>query len=335
MLIKRPDDVRPSEITSPDLYLRRREFMLGAAGTAAVAGLVGTGDAQAVMRPEKGAGEPLEGIVESQFSTDEKPTTYKDVTTYNNFYEFGTDKRDPAKRCRRTSSRSPGRVTVDGRVRASPATIALEDILKPHQLEERIYRLRCVEAWSMVVPWVGFPLADVLKRFEPTSKAKYVGFRDRLFDPEQMPGQKPRVPGLALRRGAAHRRGHASRSRCWRSGCTARCCRTRTARRCAWWCPGSTASRASSPSCRIRFTENEPPTSWNVTAPRRVRLLRQRESRRWTTRAGARRASAASASSSSVRHAALQRLRASRWRASTRAWTSRKLLLRRTRRRPR
>ncbi len=103
------------------------------------------------------------------------PNSFEDITTYNNYYEFGTDKSDPAGQCAGISSRSPGALTVDGEAEVK-GNFTIEDILKPHALEERVYRLRCVEGWSMVIPWTGFPLADLIKRFKPTSKAKYVEF---------------------------------------------------------------------------------------------------------------------------------------------------------------
>lgn len=121
------------------------------------------------------------------FYTDEKAAPYEVATTYNNFYEFGTGKSDPSKHSKKFKT-SPWSVKVSGEAEGV-GTYTLEDILKPHDLEERIYRLRCVEAWSMVIPWIGFPLADLLKRFAPTAKARYVQFKT-LLDPKQMPGQR-------------------------------------------------------------------------------------------------------------------------------------------------
>ena len=135
------------------------------------------------------------------YSTDEKLTEYKSVTTYNNFYEFGTDKYSPAKYAHQLTT-SPWSVTIEGEVK-KPGKYTLEDILKPHTLEERIYRLRCVEGWSMVIPWIGFSLADLIKRFEPTSRAKYVQFTT-LYRPAEMPGLSravldwPYVEGLRM-----------------------------------------------------------------------------------------------------------------------------------------
>ena len=174
MLIKRPFDLTDNDVTDYALYQRRRDFLKTLGGMA----LIGA------------SGLPLSAVAKSGFSTDEAQTPFDDITTYNNFYEFGTDKSDPAKYASMMKT-SPWSVTVDGEC-AKPGKLNLEDILKPHSKEERIYRLRCVEGWSMVIPWLGFPLADLLKRFEPTSKAKYVSF-ETLFDPEQMPGQKRNV----------------------------------------------------------------------------------------------------------------------------------------------
>ncbi len=192
MLIKRPSDLKSSEITDKEVYLNRRQFM-GAAGSLALAGAAGMlapGLLSAKAATTAYGGKALDFQRPGPFATDEKLTPYKDVTTYNNFYEFGTGKADPAKRAH-TLRTSPWSVTIAGEVE-KPGTYTLEDILKPHGLEERIYRMRCVEGWSMVIPWVGFPLGDLIKRFQPTSKAKYVEFTT-LHDPRQMPGQRRRV----------------------------------------------------------------------------------------------------------------------------------------------
>ncbi|NOY67641.1 MAG: protein-methionine-sulfoxide reductase catalytic subunit MsrP [Gammaproteobacteria bacterium] len=186
MLIKKPSDIKPSEITDQKHYKDRRKFIqagLGLTGAAMVPGLWLPPAVQA-------AREKLAGVQKSQYSTKEKTTDYEDVTTYNNFYEFGTDKSDPAKYAH-TLKTSPWTLTIEGEV-AKPGKFHLEDIIKQSVLEERIYRFRCVEAWSMVIPWVGISLADIIKRFEPTSRAKFVEFTT-LYDPKQMPGQKRRV----------------------------------------------------------------------------------------------------------------------------------------------
>jgi methionine sulfoxide reductase catalytic subunit len=190
MLIKKPADIRSSEITPHALYLRRREFIQSAAIVAAgalTAPFAGEAEAQ-VAGPGKLA--KLPNIRKSRFSTTEKLNSYQDVTTYNNFYEFGTEKDDPARTSGSFQPR-PWTVAVEGLVK-SPTTLDLDALIKPHALEERIYRMRCVEAWSMVIPWVGIPLADVIKRLEPLPSAKFVEFQT-LLAPQRMPGQRRAV----------------------------------------------------------------------------------------------------------------------------------------------
>ena len=200
MLIKKASDIQSSEITDTTLYLERRRFLhtasaafLAAATATLAPGAAGLGVAQ--------TREKLAGVQKSPLSTDEPLTPYEDITTYNNFYEFGTDKDSPAKLAKNFRT-TPWSVVVEGEVQ-KPAVYALEDLIKPQALEERIYRLRCVEGWSMVIPWVGFPLGEVIKRVEPTSKATFVEFTT-LLDPEQLPGQRrkvlkwPYVEGLRL-----------------------------------------------------------------------------------------------------------------------------------------
>jgi methionine sulfoxide reductase catalytic subunit len=200
MLIKRASDIKSSEITAKTLYLDRRRFLQTAAAgglTIAAASL-----APGLSRPGLAQGrEKLPGVQKSSLSTDEPLTPYEDITNYNNFYEFDTNKYAPASVAKDFRTK-PWSVVVEGEVN-KPAVYQLEDLIKPHVLEERIYRLRCVEGWSMVIPWVGFSLGEVIKRFEPTSKANYVEFTT-LLDPVQMPGQRrsvlkwPYVEGLRM-----------------------------------------------------------------------------------------------------------------------------------------
>src|SRR5688572_9974714 len=189
MLIKKAADLRESDVTPKELFLRRREF-LAAAGTTAVAvatnGLGSVLADAAELAAQNPAAQKLANLKKSPFSTDEKLNSYKDVTTYNNFYEFGLDKGDPGKYAHTLKPR-PWSVVVEGQC-AKPGTYNIEDIMKWAPLEERIYRLRCVEAWSMVIPWIGYPMSEFIKRFEPTSRAKYVEFHT-LVDTKQMPGQ--------------------------------------------------------------------------------------------------------------------------------------------------
>jgi sulfoxide reductase catalytic subunit YedY len=191
MLIRRPPDIRSSEITPKSAYLRRREF-LGGAAALGVAAAMPFGSAWAALPATK-----------SPFSTDEPQTPLKDVTSYNNFYEFGTDKDDPAANAH-TLTTTPWKIKADGLI-DKPAEYDLDDLIKDIALEERIYRMRCVEGWSMVIPWVGVPLASVLARVEPQGSAKYVAF-ETLVRPSEMPAQRgffqplpwPYVEGLRL-----------------------------------------------------------------------------------------------------------------------------------------
>lgn len=186
MLIRRSADIRPSEITSPDNYVNRRRFLVGSAAAAA----------SLAALPARGAVLPtgnrakLDGVTQSAFSTDETPNSYEDITSYNNFYEFGTGKSDPQRNSEDFEPR-PWTLEVAGEAERT-GTFQLEDFVKPYALEERIYRMRCVEAWSMVIPWVGFPLGKMISEFKPTASAKFVRF-ETLYDPKQMPGQRSRV----------------------------------------------------------------------------------------------------------------------------------------------
>ncbi len=202
MLIRHKDDLKSSELTPESLYVDRRAFLAaaGIVGVGALAGLAprawaaGTAGTAGAQEPQA-VGKPF-GL-----QPNDKPTPYTDVTTYNNFYEFGTGKGDPVEQAKGFKPR-PWTVQVDGMV-AKPATYQLDDFLKPSVVEDRIYRHRCVEAWSMVIPWRGIMLADVLKRAQPTSQAKYVEFTT-LYDPKRMPGQQravlqwPYTEGLRL-----------------------------------------------------------------------------------------------------------------------------------------
>ncbi len=194
MLIKKPSDIRPSEITSEANYMNRRTFIR--AGSIAGASILAA-PAMAAVVPDQPRAK-LQGVIESEFSTDETPTSYEDVTGYNNFYEFGTGKEDPARYAQEFDAR-PWSITVDGHAEKT-GTFHFEDFIKPFDLEERIYRMRCVEAWSMVIPWVGISLADIVKHYQPTSKAKYVAF-ETLHDPVRMPGQRRRVLDWPYREG--------------------------------------------------------------------------------------------------------------------------------------
>jgi sulfoxide reductase catalytic subunit YedY len=173
MLIRRPDDIPASEITDERLYESRRQFV-GRTGLALAA---------------TAAGGLLPRLAFARGAQDE-PTPLKDVISYNNFYEFGTGKDDPAKHAHTLKAR-PWTVVVDGEV-LQPRTFGVDELWRMFPPEERVYRLRCVEAWSMVIPWLGFPVRDLLNAVEPTSHARFVEFTT-LLDPEQMPGQRRNV----------------------------------------------------------------------------------------------------------------------------------------------
>ena len=191
MLIKRAPDLRSSEITDKKLYLNRRDFIQTASAAAAAAGVGAFGEIALEAAQPAPHGRKLENAVKSKFSVeDEKLNTWEQITTYNNFYEFGTDKESPSIYAKALKT-EPWKVTIEGEC-AKPAAYQLEDLLKGITLEERVYRMRCVEAWSMVIPWVGFPLSEVLKKAEPTGKAKYVEFTT-LYDPSQMIGVRQPV----------------------------------------------------------------------------------------------------------------------------------------------
>jgi len=190
MVIRKKTDLPYSEVTPKEHYLNRRRFL---AGSMALGALMGPTAARASSK--------LNGIAKSPFSTSEKPTPYEAITHYNNFYEFGTDKEDPSKNAQHFQT-SPWQLRIEGEV-SKPTTLDLDAIFKVAPLEERIYRHRCVEAWSMVIPWVGFPLNALLKQVQPTSKAKYVAFQS-YYDRKQMPQGAwggipfPYVEGLRL-----------------------------------------------------------------------------------------------------------------------------------------
>lgn len=199
MLIKKSSDIRfasdikSSEITSKAVYQSRRQFLQGGASLA-IGGGLGLASVLLAQHTSHAAGK-FSQLIKSPFSTNEELTPYKDVTTYNNFYEFGTSKTSPAVMSKNFKA-EPWNINVTGEV-DKPLTLGFEDLLKRYPLEERIYRLRCVEAWSMVVPWVGFPLASLIKNLKPTSKAKYVSF-ETLHDPKRMAGQKTQLFGSGL-----------------------------------------------------------------------------------------------------------------------------------------
>lgn len=189
--------ILPSDITPEHVYFDRRALLAAGIGGLGLAALP-----RAVLAASSApALVALNAPRNKAMSISEEPNSYQDITSYNNYYEFGTSKEEPAVLSKNFNP-SPWSVTVDGEAEVK-GKFTLEDILKPHPLEERVYRLRCVEAWSMVIPWAGIPLADLLKRFKPTSRAKFVEFTT-LLDPKRMPGQRdpvlnwPYVEGLRI-----------------------------------------------------------------------------------------------------------------------------------------
>ena len=268
MLIKRPSDILPSEITPRSVFRDRRRFMRDTAGLATAA-MFGGGLSMLAPRPAgalatdgNAAGTKLEGVVESDYRVDDELTPYDDITSYNNFYEFGTDKRDP-KRHSGDFRPQPWTVKVLGECE-KPGEYHYEDIVTPHRLEERIYRLRCVEAWSMVVPWVGIPLGAVLTRFAPTSKAKYVAFRT-VFRPEEMRGQRrpildwPYVEGLRIDE-AIHPLTLLT------VGLYGEVLPNQNGAPIRLVVPWKYGFKSIKSIATIEFTEDEPPTSWNLAA---------------------------------------------------------------------
>jgi sulfoxide reductase catalytic subunit YedY len=262
MLIRRASDLHSSEITEESLYLNRRAFMksvglplVGAATLplAPAVGLVGPAAAQA----------PLQAARQPQFSTDEKLTPFDDVTGYNNFYEFGLDKEDPARYTGKLTTR-PWTVKVDGHV-AKPAEYALDDLLKLSTLEERVYRLRCVEGWSMVIPWIGIPLADVIKKVEPTSKARFVAFYT-LYRPTEMPGLANPVLNWPYREGL--RLDEAMHPLTLLSvGLYGKTLLSQNGAPIRLVVPWKYGFKSIKSVVRLSFVERMPPTSWNESAP--------------------------------------------------------------------
>ncbi|HET6681659.1 MAG TPA: protein-methionine-sulfoxide reductase catalytic subunit MsrP [Gemmatimonadaceae bacterium] len=248
MLIKvtPPHPISSSEITSESHYLGRREFLREA-------GLLGVAAAAAVTLPSCARAQGMQ----------DELTPWEDVTTYNNFYEFGTGKGDPSKNATRFRTR-PWTIKVDGLVN-KPGTYDIESFLKSYKAEERVYRHRCVEAWSMVVPWLGFPMRDLVNRAQPLGSAKYIEFTT-LKDPEQMPGQRfpvlewPYVEGLRLDEAmnplAIFAVGIYGKVLPNQNGAPLRAVM-----------PWKYGFKGGKSIVHIRFTDTEPRTAWNISAP--------------------------------------------------------------------
>jgi methionine sulfoxide reductase catalytic subunit len=265
MLIKRPDDVASSEITPHKLYLDRRKFIkqAGLVGASMLAAQFHSGLSAADGTIPVGNKLPF---VKSSLSTQgEELTPLKDVTAYNNFYEFGSDKDDPARNAGSLRT-TPWTITVEGDVKKPKAVYDVDSIIKMHpSLEERVYRMRCVEAWSMVIPWIGIPLSSVIKALEPTGKARYVAF-ETLYDPRQMPGQRrsvlqwPYVEGLrmdeAMHPLAILAVGLYGEKLPNQDGAPIRLI-----------VPWKYGFKGIKSIVKIRFVQSQPPTTWNISAP--------------------------------------------------------------------
>ncbi|MET0534515.1 MAG: protein-methionine-sulfoxide reductase catalytic subunit MsrP [Steroidobacter sp.] len=261
MLIRRfqPGDsagIRPSEITSESVYLNRRQLLQAALAT----GMAGIG---AAWTERAEAVSELKVTRNARYSLSDAPNSYEDITTYNNYYEFGLDKGAPAENSARFKP-TPWSVDVKGEAEKT-GTFALEEILKGIPVEERVYRLRCVEAWSMVIPWAGVPLASVLQKFKPTSKAKYVAFKT-VLRPEEMPGQRsrsldwPYVEGLRIDE-AMHPLSLLA------VGLYGKTLPNQNGAPLRLITPWKYGFKGIKSIVEIRFTERQPPTSWNISAP--------------------------------------------------------------------
>jgi sulfoxide reductase catalytic subunit YedY len=261
MLIQRPADVAPSEITTREVFDRRRDFLRDAGLFAAAAGLAAAGLGS---RHARAQAKVFAHAKHSPFSIAEATTPAKAVTTYNNFYEFGTGKEDPAERAGTLKAR-PWTLSVEGEC-AKPKRWDVDELAKLAAIEERIYRMRCVEGWSMVIPWNGFPLAELIRRAEPTSRAQYVEFTT-LKDDRQMPGQKlavldwPYVEGLrmdeAMHPLALLAFGLYGDVLPNQNGAPVRIV-----------VPWKYGFKSAKSIVRIRFTASEPDTAWNKANPR-------------------------------------------------------------------
>jgi sulfoxide reductase catalytic subunit YedY len=263
MLIKKPVDIPSSEITPKNLCLNRRKFLAGTAlaGAAAVAGMGLRDLAYPSIAAEANA--KIDGTQKSSFSTTEKITPYQDVTNYNNYYEFSTDKYEPAGLAKDFKTR-PWAVTLDGLVKKKQV-LDVDTIMKMAAPEERIYRHRCVEGWSIVVPWVGFSLSELIKRAEPLGKARFVEFTT-VYDPKQMPGQRggvlewPYVEGLRIDEAM-----HPLAFLCF--GMFGQTLPNQDGAPLRIVVPWKYGFKSAKAIVRVRFTDNQPVNTWNKAAP--------------------------------------------------------------------
>jgi len=260
VLIKKATNIRPSEITSRKNYLNRRDFMR--AGMIASGSILAPTAMSAVVPTERSA--KLARVAPSAFSTDEQANSYEDITTYNNYYEFGTGKSDPYENAQDFESR-PWTISVEGHAEKT-GTFDFDDFVKPFDLEERIYRMRCVEAWSMVIPWVGISLADVVKHFQPTSKAKYVAF-ETLNDPARMPGLRRRSLDWPYREGLTIAEA-TNPLAILAVGLYGEVLPNQNGAPIRLVVPWKYGFKGIKGIVRMRFTDEQPKTSWNMAQPR-------------------------------------------------------------------
>ncbi len=257
MLIRSPNEIPASQITAESVYCKRRELLRGLG----IAGLGLSGLGQPALAD---SAQTLSDIKRpSPYDTDEALTTFDDVTTYNNYYEFGTGKSDPAKYAVNFQPK-PWTLQVSGQVENS-GSFDLDDFIAPHQLEERIYRMRCVEAWSMVIPWVGIPLAKVIEACKPTSNAKYVAFIG-LHDRQRMPGQRFAVLDWPYREGLRMDEAMHPLSMLV-VGVYGRVLPNQNGAPLRLIVPWKYGFKGIKGIAGIHFSENQPATSWNLSAP--------------------------------------------------------------------
>jgi sulfoxide reductase catalytic subunit YedY len=260
IMVKRKHSIKPSEITPEADFLNRRALLKSAVAAGLLPGIAAPLGAATLPA----TGDDLQDVEKWPGSLDEDPNSFEDISTYNNYYEFGTGKGDPARNAH-TLQTDPWSVEVTGEA-GKTGTYTLEDILAPHALEERIYRFRCVEAWSMIVPWVGFPLGDLLERFEPNSNAKFVQFFT-LNDRSQMPGVRSPVLEWPYREGltieeAMHPLTLAT------VGVYGKVLPNQNGAPIRLIVPWKYGFKSIKSIVRIHFTDDRPRTSWNMAAAR-------------------------------------------------------------------
>ena len=260
MLIKKPSDIKPSEITPEGVYLDRRKFIAMAGGVAA--GVLGSGALRPILADPNAAVRRPSSVVPGT-QPGETPNTYEDITTYNNYYEFGSDKDEPAENAKSFKT-TPWSVKVEGLVK-KPAEYHLEDFVKPHKVQDRVYRLRCVEGWSMVIPWQGIPLAEVITRLQPLPSARYVSFTT-VVAPDQMPGLRrpilpyPYVEGLRLDE-AMHPLSLLA------TGLYGKALPNQNGAPIRLIVPWKYGFKGAKAIVKIAFLEKQPQTTWNIVAP--------------------------------------------------------------------